>query len=46
MTSSGKHYKRGSSFLFTIGNGDFELTTSVLLCLPQVNNCSVIYLII
>ena len=34
-----------SSFLFTIGNADFELTTSVLFCLPQVNNCSVIYLI-
>ena len=32
MTSSGKHYKRGgSSFLFTIGNADFELNTSVIL---------------
>ena len=31
MTSSGKHYKSGSSFLFTIGNADFELNTSVLL---------------
>ena len=31
MTSSGKQYKGGSSFLFTIGNADFELTTSVIL---------------
>ena len=38
--------KGGFSFLFTIGNADFELTTSVLFCLPQVNKCSVIYLII
>ena len=31
MTSLGKQYKRGSSFLFTIGNADFELNTSVIL---------------
>ena len=34
--------KGGSSSLFTIGNADFKLTTSVLFCLPQVNECSVI----
>ena len=31
MTSLGKHYKRGFQFLFTIGNTDFELNTSVIL---------------
>ena len=31
MTSLRKHYKGGSSFLFTIGNADFELNTSVIL---------------
>ena len=31
MTSSVKQYKRGSSILFTIGNADFELNTSVIL---------------
>ena len=31
MTSLGKQYKGGSSFLFTIGNADFELITSVIL---------------
>ena len=31
MTSLEKHYKWGSSFLFTIGNADFELNTSVIL---------------
>ena len=31
MTSLEKHYKGGSSFLFTIGNTNFELNTSVIL---------------
>ena len=31
MASLEKHYKGGSSFLFTIGNADFELNTSVIL---------------
>ena len=34
--------KGGSSSLFTIGNADFKLTTSVLLCLPQVKEYSMI----
>ena len=42
-TTTGHHQvntiKGGSSFLFTIGNADFELTKSVLVCLPQVINC-------
>ena len=34
--------KGGSSSLFTIGNADFKLTTSVLFCLPQVKQYSMI----
>ena len=34
--------KGGPSPLFTIRNADFKLTTSVLFCLPQVNECAVI----
>ena len=31
MTSLGNNLKGGSSILFTIGNADFELNTSVIL---------------
>ena len=31
MTSLGTQYKGGSSFLFTIGNANFELNTSLIL---------------
>ena len=45
-TNAGQHQvntiKVGSSSLFTIGNADFKLTTSVLFCLPQVKEHSVI----
>ena len=34
--------KGDSSSLFTIGNADFKLTTSVLFCLPQVKEYFVI----
>ena len=41
MSSSGiirKYYKKGDSWvLFTIGNADFKLSTTVLLHLSQVN---------
>ena len=32
--------------MFIIGNADFKLTTSVLFCLPQVNECSVLLLLV
>ena len=37
ITSCSEHYKGGSWPLFIIGNADIKLTTSVLFCLPQVN---------
>ena len=32
--------------MFIIGNADFKLTTSVVICLPQVNKCSVLFSLI
>ena len=32
--------------MFIIGNADFKLTTSVLFCLPQVNEYSVLLFLI
>ena len=32
--------------MFIIRNADFKLTTSLLFCLPQVNECSVLLFLI
>ena len=46
MTSSGvNNIKGGPSFLFTIGNADFELNTSVILSTSGNPLCSYVFIL-